>query len=265
MKTTKITGDRIKKYLEEGKRFDGRNLDDFRDIEVELGVSKNAEGSARVKLGKTDVIVGVKIDVTEPYPDSPDDGNLMVTAELAAMSSPRFENGPPQFNAIELGRVVDRGIRESKVIETKKLCIKPGEKVWNIYIDIYSINHDGNLLDAAGIAAIIALKNSMMPKYDEKEGKIIHGEWSDEKLPMAKDPPISTTFYKIGKELVVDPTLEEEDVAKTKITVGSANGVISSIQKSGEGPFSEEEIAKALDMSGKVWSDVHKKIEKFLK
>ena len=86
------------------------------------------------------------MDVAEPYPDSQDKGNLMVTAEFLPLSSPRIELGPPQFDSIELARVIDRGIRESKFIELEKLCIKEGEKVWTVFIDIYSINDDGNLL-----------------------------------------------------------------------------------------------------------------------
>ena len=82
MKTPNVTGDRIRTYLLEGKRFDNRSPEQFRDIVIETGVSKKAEGSARVKIGKTEVIVGVKLDVAEPYPDSPDKGNLMTTAEL---------------------------------------------------------------------------------------------------------------------------------------------------------------------------------------
>ena len=48
MKTANLTGDRIKQYLAEGKRFDGRGLDEFRDIVIETGVVKNGDGSARV-------------------------------------------------------------------------------------------------------------------------------------------------------------------------------------------------------------------------
>ena len=123
MKTSNLTGDRIKKYLESGKRFDGRALDQFRDIEVKTGVSKNAEGSANVKIGKTEVLVGVKMNIGTPYPDSPDKGNMMVTAELLPLSSSRFELGPPKFPAIELSRVLDRAIRESKYIQFDKLCV----------------------------------------------------------------------------------------------------------------------------------------------
>ena len=168
IETSNITRERIRKYLQEGKRFDNRKPDEFRNISIETGISKNAEGSARVKIGKTEVIVGIKMNIGEPYPDSPEKGNLIVSAELLPLSSPRFESGPPKFPTIELARIIDRGIRESKFIEFEKLCIKKGEKVWTVFIDIYSINDDGNILDAAGIGALVALKNAKKPKYDKK-------------------------------------------------------------------------------------------------
>ena len=204
METSKLTGNRIKEYLALGKRFDGRKLDEFREITIETGISKNAEGSTKVKLGKTEVLVGIKMRVSEPYPDSPDKGNLMVTAELLPLSSSRFELGPPKIESIELARVLDRAIRESKFIDLEKLCIKKGEKVWTVFIDIYSINADGNLLDAAGIGAIVALANAKIPKYDEKEEKVLHGEPSKNNIPLKKEIPLSITVHKIGDHLVVD-------------------------------------------------------------
>ena len=66
-KTDKITGKSIIEYLEEGKRFDGRGLDEFRKIKIETGFIKNAEGSARVKLGKTEVVAGIKLGRSEEH------------------------------------------------------------------------------------------------------------------------------------------------------------------------------------------------------
>jgi len=265
IETPNITGDRIRKYLSEGKRFDGRKPEEFREVIIETGVSKNAEGSARVKLGNTEVIVGVKMNVGQPYPDSPKSGNLMVTSELLPLSSPRFENGPPKFPAIELGRVIDRGIRESKFIDFDKLCIEKGEKVWTVFIDIYSINDDGNLLDAAGLGALAALKNAKIPKYDTKEGTVLFGEWTNDKLPLAKEIPLSLTAYKIGDKLIVDPTREEEDFSETRVTIGSSNGVISSMQKGDSKELDVEEFKSILDLIEKVERDLIKKIEGNLK
>ena len=265
MKTSKLTGERIEEYLKSGKRFDGRKPEEFRNIEIETGISKNAEGSARVKIGKTEVLVGIKMDVSEPYPDSPDKGNLMVISELLPLSSERFELGPPKIESIELSRVIDRAIRESKFIELEKLCIKEGEKVWTVFIDIYSINADGNLLDAAGIGTIIALKNSKIPKYDKKNEKVLYGELSDKNIPLKKEVPLSITVHKIGDNLVVDPTQEEEDISETRVTVGSHNGIISSMQKGNSKELSEDEMYKILDLIDKVWKKLFSKIEKFLK
>jgi exosome complex component RRP42 len=263
--TAKITEARIKKYLAEGKRFDGRGLEEFRDLKIELGVSKKAEGSARVKLGDTEVLAGVKMSVGTPYDDSPDKGNFMVTAELLPMSSPRFEVGPPKFEAIELGRVIDRGLRESDFIEFEKLCIKKGEKVWTLFVDIYVMNDDGNLLDAAGIAAVAALKTAKIPKYDEETEKVLYGEWTDNPVPLTKEFPIAITAHKIGEHLIVDPTREEEDVSETRLTVGSSHGSISSMQKGEAMTLSVEEAGKALDLAEKVWKDIFKKIEAQIK
>lgn len=265
METTKLTESRIKKYLSEGKRFDNRAPDEFRNIEIETGISKNAEGSARVKLGKTEVIVGVKLDVAEPYPDSPDKGNLMVTMELLPLSSERFEPGPPRINSIEPARIIDRAIRESKFVDFEKLCIKKGEKVWTVFLDLYSINDDGNILDAAGIGALIALKDAKLPKYDEKEDKVLKGEPSNKKLPLADFVPLSITTHKIGKSLIVDPTREEEDVSETRMTLGGYDETICSIQK-GEGKELDiEEVHKIFDIAEKTRKNLYKKIEKYLK
>lgn len=265
MRTPKITENRIKQFLKQGKRFDGRSSEDFRELVVETGISKKAEGSARVKMGNTEVIVGIKMDVSTPYPDSPDKGNLMVTAELLPLSSPRLSLGRPGIDSIELARVTDRYIRESKVIDFSKLCIKEGEKVWTVFVDVYSINDDGNLFDAAAIGAIVALKNAKMPKYDEKEEKVLFGDFTDKGLPLSEDLPLSLTLYKIGDKFVVDPTREEEDVIGTRITVGGSNKSIVSMQKGEKGSITAEEFGDALDLYEKAWDKVFKKIEKHLK
>ncbi len=265
MKTSNITAERIINYLNEGKRFDNRGLEDFRNTTIETGVSKNAEGSARVKMGNTEVIVGVKMDISEPYADSPDEGNLMVSAELLPLSSSRFELGPPRIESIELARVVDRMVRESKYVEFDKLCIKPGEKVWTVFIDIYSINADGNLIDAAAIGAVAALKNAKIPKYDEKEDKVIYGEHSNKKVPLKKETPLSVTYHKIDGKIIVDPTQEEEDVSEARVTIGSHDGIISSMQKGNSGSLSEEEMYRIIDLNDKVWEKLHSKFVKFAK
>ena len=118
------------------------------------------------------MITGVKMAIETPYPDTPDSGNLMVGAELSPMASPEFESGPPSIQAIELARVVDRGIRESKAIDFDKLCIEKGEKVWSVMIDLTPINDAGNLFDVAALSALAAIKNAKFPKLEELYWKL---------------------------------------------------------------------------------------------
>jgi len=265
MITSDLTAERIREYLAKGKRFDGRKPEEMRELIIETGVSKNAEGSARVKLGKTEVLVGIKLDVGAPYADSKGEGNLMVTTELTPMSSSRIDLGPPQFDSIELGRVIDRGIRESHFIKLDGLCIKEGEKVWTVYVDIYSMNDDGNLFDAAGIGAIAALKTARIPQYDEESGKTKFGEWTDKLIPLEKNLPISLTVHKIGDNLILDPTKEEEDISETRVTVCMRGDKIHSMQKGNSKELTIEEFNKVLDLVERTQKEIAKQIEKQIK
>ena len=269
MKVSNLTRDMIGGMFSEGKRFDGRGLLDLRDFEVETGVSNKAEGSARVRLGKTEVIVGIKLEVSEPYSDSPDKGNLMVSGDLLPLASPRFESGPPGFKAIELPRLIDRMVRSSEMIDLKKLCIKKGENVWTIIIDIYPINDDGSLIDAAGIATVVALRDAIFPGLD-KEGKVDYKNRTKDKLPLNKDiTPLSFTFYKLDNSLILDPTREEEEACEAKVNWGISkwNGkhMLNSCQKGLEIVFNEEEIGTMMKILPKKYDEVMKKLNKFLK
>ncbi|MEM3333294.1 MAG: exosome complex protein Rrp42, partial [Thermoplasmata archaeon] len=160
---SEIKRDYIQKLLSQGSRIDGRGPNEFRKIEVIKNFIPRADGSALVKLGNTQVLVGVKIETGEPFPDTPNSGVLSTNAELVPLASPTFEAGPPGEEAIELARVVDRGIRESKAIDLEKLVIKEGELVWVIFVDIHVLDYDGNLFDASALGSIVALKNSVVP------------------------------------------------------------------------------------------------------
>jgi exosome complex component RRP42 len=164
------------------------------------------------------------------------------------MSHPSFEPGPPNEASIELARVVDRGIRESHAIDTKKLCIKEKEKVWMVNIDTQVMNHDGNLIDASSLAAAAALKNAKMPHYDEKTEKI-DTEKKAGNLPLV-DLPIAVTVYKVGSKLVVDPTYAEEQASTARLTVSTADGgQIAALQKGGTEPLSLDEIRECFRLS----------------
>lgn len=233
--------------LNANTRLDGRKLIEYRKpIELEYGVVKTAEGSARVKIGETDVIVGVKLEVGEPYPDTPNEGTIIVGAELLPLSNPEFELGPPGIQAIELARVVDRGIRESKALDFKKLCIEKGEKIWMVIIDICPINDAGNLFDASSLAALAALKNTKFPAFENE--KVDYKTKTDKSLELEKTP-IAVTVIKIGNNFIVDPSTEEEKAVDARLTVSSIeDGTLCAMQKGGDFPLTLEDIDKMLDI-----------------
>ena len=237
-------------------RLDGRKLTDYRPIKLEVGVAKSAEGSARVIMGKTDVIAGVKVEILKPYPDSPDQGTIMVGAELLPLSNPEFELGPPGIEAVELARVVDRGIRESKCLDFKKLCITEKEKAWVLMIDICSINDAGNLIDASALAAVAALKNMKFPKYEND--KIEYKEKTNKGLDM-KDYPITITVIKIGNNFIVDPDSEEEKAIDARLSVAClSDGTLCALQKGGDYPLTAEDIDKMIHIAQEKSKELRK-------
>lgn len=250
----------IKNLAMRGQRLDGRKEDETRKLVIETGVIENAEGSARVWLGKTQVLVGVKLSVAEPFSDTPDEGILMSNAELSPLASPEWERGPPSDESIELARVVDRGIRESKAIEMKKLCIKEGEKVWMVCIDSQPINDDGNLMDAAGIGAMAALLTAKMPHYDEKEDEIDYHK-RDKKLPV-KFRAIPVTHVKVGDKFLADPCREEERASTARFTVTTKEGGnVCSMQKGGADGFTQEEVLSLIERSAKKADEIRKHLK----
>ncbi|MCW1309503.1 MAG: exosome complex protein Rrp42 [Candidatus Nanoarchaeia archaeon] len=238
----------LKHLAEKNVRLDERDMFEYRkSIEIKTNVSKNADGSAFVKLGETQVIAGVKISVGEPFPDRPDEGTFIVNAEFAAIASPRFEPGPPGEDAIELARIIDRGIRSANAIDLKKLCIDSGKLVWIIFIDIYALNYDGNLVDASMLAAMAALKDARFPKLDGE--KIVYGEKTDKKLPI-NSIPISCTFVRIGNAMIIDPNLKEEDASNCGLVVTcNENDEICALQKLGLEAINEDEVLKCVEIA----------------
>jgi len=257
----KVRQKRIAQLIARGKRLDGREPNDCREVQIESGLIERAEGSARVRLGRTEVMVGVKIEAGEPFPDTPNEGVLTVNAELVPLASPTFEPGPPDENSIELARVVDRGIRESKAIVTEDLVVEPGKKVFIVFVDVYVLNHDGNLIDASALAALAALMNTKMFNYEVKEGEIkIKPGYKP--LPM-RNYPIAITFAKIGDKLIVDPWLEEEQVMDARLTMAvEKDGKICAMQKGGYGYFTAQQIFEASKIAQQKAEELRKLVVK---
>ncbi len=254
-----ITKERMVQLLASGKRLDGRALDQPRNLNIETGVIPKANGSARVSLGNTLVLAGVKIATGIPFPDTPDKGILMVNAEILPMSSPYAEAGPPSEDAIELARVTDRGIRESEMVDMTKLGLIPGKSVIAVFVDCNIMNVDGNLFDATSYAVVAALRTAKMNRYVVKDDKAVA---TDELIPVPVErTPVSVTIARIGDKLVVDPNSEEEASMDMRITITTDDdGNICASQKGEASTISPEQVLQAADTSISVGRTIRAKI-----
>lgn len=254
------SADHIIQALEADIRYDGRTKADFRDIHIEYGVSNTADGSARITCGDTEIICAASLTVGTPFPDRPDEGALMVSAEYLPIAHNSIESGPPGIDAIETSRVIDRSIRESGSFDVKSLCIEEGSKAWIVSVDVIPINHDGNIIDIGAIGALAAIKDATFPSLTENN-KADYKNKTDKKLELVH-VPISVTVCRIGDQLFVDPRRVEELNVEARLTIAvMENGKICSLQKGGDDSFTVDEVSRAIDMAVAAAADLRKHLE----
>ncbi len=232
----------IRELLAKGVREGSRGMMDFRNIEVKAGVIPHAEGSAQVDLGATKVLAGVKAVLGEPMADTPDQGTLSMSAELLPLASAEYEIGPPSPEAIELARVVDRGIRAGECVDLQSLLLEEG-KAWSIFTDIYVLNYDGNLFDASELAAMTALASARLPKYED--GKVVPEEHVQD-LKM-NNIVTSSTFVKIGSHVLLDMNGHEEMAADARLTVATDGKLVRAMQKGLRGSLKIDEVDSMVE------------------
>ncbi len=250
----------IIELLEQGKRVDGRGHDEARDVSIQTDAIPKANGSARVRLGDTEVVCGIKIQPDRPFPDMGDKGIFICTAELLPLSHPTVETGPPGPDVIELARVVDRGIRESHMVDLSQLVIEKDKSVVGVFADNVVVDYDGNLFDACSYATAAALLSSQTPKWNMTDDVPTLAEGKESPVPITTIP-VSVTMGKIRDHIIVDPNGDEWDCMDARITITTdSDGNICALQKGGNGGFTFEEILKCGQTSVKVGSQIREKL-----
>ncbi|KAL9431862.1 hypothetical protein AB3S75_026961 [Citrus x aurantiifolia] len=256
----------IKTALTSGIRIDGRNPYEYRKLSIKFG---REDGSSEVQLGQTHVMGFVTGQLVQPYRDRPNEGTLSIYTEFSLMADPSFEPGRPGEFAVELGRIVDRGLRESRAVDTESLCVLAGKLVWAIRIDLHILDNGGNLVDAANIAALAALLMYRRPECslggEDGLEVIVHPPEEREPLPLIiHHLPIAVTFGFFSSEslIVIDPTHHEEAVMAGRMTATlNANGDVCAIQKPGGEGVLQSVIMQCLRLSSRMAGDMTKKIK----
>ncbi|XP_044424501.1 exosome complex component RRP45A isoform X2 [Triticum aestivum] len=261
----------IEQALQSDLRVDGRRPFDFRPFDFrKLTISFGREdGSAEVLLGETCVMGYVTAQLVPPYKDRPNEGTLAIFTEFSPMADPAFEPGRPGEAAIELGRVIDRGLRESRAVDMESLCVVAGKHVWAVRVDLHILDNGGNLIDAANIAALAALSTFRRPECtvggDDGQQVTVHDPEVMDPLPLTiHHLPIAVTFayFGDGNIMVIDPTYKEEAVMGGRMTATvNSNGDVCAIQKAGGEGVMSSVIMQCLRIASVKAADITSKIK----
>ncbi len=257
LKKNKILG-----LLKNEKRIDGREFLEPRSIKIDIDLIQKANGSARVDLGSTSVIAGVKIQPDKPFPDLGDRGIFICTAEILPLAHPDVEPGPPSEDVIELARVVDRGIRETGMIDLSKLVLEKNKSVIGIFVDNSIINHDGNLFDACSYASTAAILSSNLPTWELKNDKPVLLD--EQSIVPITTIPVSVTMGLINDYIIVDPNSDEWKCMDARITmITNSNGDICALQKGDSGSFTYDQLKECSQIAISVGSKIRKTLMQY--
>nr|XP_046196295.1 exosome complex component RRP45 [Oncorhynchus gorbuscha] len=203
--------DFLLKAIQEKKRLDGRQTYDYRSIKISFGTDY---GCCFVDLGKTRIMAQVSCELITPKENRPNEGLIFFNIELSPMASPAFEMGRQSELLVKLNRQLERCLRNSKCIDTESLCVVSGEKVWQIRVDVHLLNHDGNLMDAASIAAIAALCHFRRPDVGiQGEEVTVYSTEERDPIPLSiYHMPICVSFAFFQQGLLKDQAVPLEIV-----------------------------------------------------
>ncbi|XP_044536159.1 exosome complex component RRP45 isoform X1 [Gracilinanus agilis] len=252
--------------IEEKKRLDGRQTYDYRNIKISFGTDY---GCCIVELGKTRVLGQVSCELVSPKLNRATEGILFFNLELSQMAAPAFEPGRQSDLLVKLNRLLERCLRNSKCIDTESLCVVAGEKVWQIRVDLHLLNHDGNIIDAASIAAIVALCHFRRPDVSVQGDEItLYALEERDPVPLSiHHMPIcvSFAFFQQGTYLLVDPNEREERVMDGLLVIAmNKHREICTIQSSGGIMLLQDQVLRCSKIAGVKVAEITELILKAL-
>lgn len=229
--------------VKEGQRIDGRSLSEQRKPCITFGTEW---GCCQVLLGNTRVMAQVSCSIQVPKSSRANEGMLFINVEMSTMAAEHFEAGRLGQQGIEVNRLVERCIKDSRCVDLESLCILVEEQAWEVRVDIHVLNHEGNLIDAATLAALGALCHFKRPDVT-LDGREVIVHQLDERDPVPLTIlhyPLTLSFalFDQGKIYALDPTNLEERSADGKLVLGlNAYRELCTLQISGDGVFIRKE------------------------
>nr|CDJ95994.1 unnamed protein product [Haemonchus contortus] len=201
-------------FLQEGfaenQRLDGRSLSDFRQVKLVVG---SECGTALCTMGETKVLCAVSATLTEPRTSRPNKGIVTVDVDMSPMGNPANEHNRLGERGLELTRMLELVLRDSRCIDVESLCVRAHKEVWKLRVDVRILDDDGGLLDCASVAAVAALYHFRRPNLTvQPNHTLIHSEYEQALVPLnIYHMPICVSFgfTKSGNAVVIDPTDKE--------------------------------------------------------
>lgn len=220
------------RHLLESIRPDARPLGKARDTTLALGAVASADGSALAKIGCTTMLAAIKMEIMTPTTESPDEGCIAIDFHMPPICSPIVRPGRPAEAAPVVSKQLSDTISSSGMIDLKELSLVNGKAAWMAYLDIYCLDADGALFDAALLSAVAAFSHLQIPVVSlNDDGRIVVFSEENggklEKEPVNKEKrklklsriPFSLTCILHKNYILADPTAEEESIMETLVTV----------------------------------------------
>ncbi len=104
---------------ENGKRLDGRDVDELRDIKIEAGILKRADGSAYIEWGKNKILAAVygPREMHPRHAQEPSRAVVRARYNMAAFSVPDRKRPGPDRRSVEISKVISEALEEVVFVE----------------------------------------------------------------------------------------------------------------------------------------------------
>ncbi len=233
----------LKLIDENGKRVDGRKKYELRPLKMEVGVLKNADGSAYVEWGKNKILAAVygPREIHPKHLQRPDMAVLRVRYNMAPFSVEERKKPGPDRRSVEISKVIRGALEPALILEMFP------RTVIDVFIEV--LQADAGTRVAGITAASLAL--------------------ADAGVPM-KDMVAACAAGKIDGEIVLDLNKDEDNYGEADVPVAimPLKNDITLLQM--DGYLTKEEFMEAVKLAIKGAKAVYQKQrdalrEKYLK
>lgn len=211
-----------RKLIVNGIRIDGRKWNELREIKMNVGVLKNATGSALIEWGKNKIIVGVygPREVIPKFEEDSTRAVLKCEYNMAPFCVEERRRPGPDRRSVEISKIITEAL--SSVILLEEF---PNTQI-EVYIEV--LQADAGTRIAGITAASLAL--------------------ADAGIPM-KDLITGCTAGKVDGEIVLDLCKEEDNYGTCDLPIAIIPKTKEIVLLQMDGILTKEEFYKLVDLT----------------